>query len=77
MAQGTRSSWHYLKDGVEHGPVSGSALKGLAAGGQLCADDKVWRDGLPQWVEAREVRGLFPDAGPRQLAAGGGDLASH
>jgi tetratricopeptide (TPR) repeat protein len=69
MGQRTQSSWFYLKDGRQLGPVSGAALKVLAESGQIRPDFKIWREGLPEWVEARRVRGLFPEAaaGPTEI----------
>ena len=56
------AKWHYTKQGEELGPVSSSQLKGLAASGELLPTDLVWKEGLSDWMPARKLRGLFPDA---------------
>jgi hypothetical protein len=58
--------WYYAKGDKQQGPVSSSELKQLAASGQLVPDDLVWREGMSEWVEARNVRGLFE--GPPKVA---------
>jgi len=42
------------------GPVAESQLKALVEIGSLRPTDLVWRDGLPTWVEASHLPGLFP-----------------
>ena len=54
------AQWFYQKDGRQNGPVETPALKQMALDGQLLPADLIWRDGLPQWVAASEVKGLFP-----------------
>lgn len=51
--------WFYETDGRKHGPVWGHVLKHLAMSGQLKESDMVWKDGLKEWVLAKQVRGLF------------------
>lgn len=51
-------SWWYAHGEQQHGPVSGRELKQLAATGKLQGDALLWRDGLPDWIEAAGVRGL-------------------
>jgi hypothetical protein len=41
------------------GPVSPAELKKLAANGQLLPTDMVWKDGLSEWVAAKNLKGLF------------------
>lgn len=55
-----KAEWYYLIGDQQFGPVSGSHLRELAAAGQLKPTDLVWRPGLPGWVPARKVRGIFP-----------------
>ena len=52
--------WYYLLDGEQRGPVSGGELKQLAAAGKLRPNDKVKKEGMPGWVAASQVKGLFP-----------------
>jgi tetratricopeptide (TPR) repeat protein len=48
------------------GPVSSSELKGMAASGQLRPDDLVWADGMPDWMPASKLKGLFSEV-PRGI----------
>ena len=54
------ADWFYAKDDQRLGPVSEQELKGLATDGKLKPSDLVWRDGMPDWVEARTQAVLFP-----------------
>jgi hypothetical protein len=54
------ADWFYAKDDQRLGPVSEQELKGLATDGKLKPGDLVWRDGMPDWVEARTQAVLFP-----------------
>ena len=51
--------WYYSVDGDRQGPVSGAELKKLAEAGTLKATDLVWKDGMPDWVAAKSIKGLF------------------
>lgn len=52
--------WFYSPGGrAAQGPVSAARLKELASAGRLQPTDLVWREGTPEWVPARRVRGLF------------------
>jgi uncharacterized RDD family membrane protein YckC len=53
--------WYYLRDGQQIGPVGSKELKSLADRGRLQPTDLIWRDGLPNWVPAARVKGLFPE----------------
>ena len=59
------SQWYYSESGQQAGPVSSEQLKQLATSGQLQASDLVWKDGMGQWVEARKIKGLFPQQAVR------------
>ncbi|RLS81163.1 MAG: DUF4339 domain-containing protein [Planctomycetota bacterium] len=54
--------WFYSNNGHQYGPVDASQLKQLASTGQLGVADLVWRDGMPNWLPASSVRGLFSHA---------------
>lgn len=64
--------WHYISNGVQCGPVDFSALRVLVGTGQVRADDQVWTDGMPAWITAIQVPGLFrsPNEVPQVGAAG-------
>ena len=51
--------WYISRGQGEEGPVSSARLKQLASTGVLSADDLVWKEGMSQWVPARQVKQLF------------------
>ncbi len=53
------SKWFYIADGIEIGPVAPPELKGLANSGRIKPSDKVRRESMTTWVEAKNVVGLF------------------
>lgn len=61
--------WHYSRNGQVAGPVADSALRAMAARGQLHPSDLVWHEDLPNWVKAGSIEGLFASAAAaRQVA---------
>lgn len=62
------TQWYYSSDGTQRGPVPDDALQALAATGQLDPDDSVWTDGMPAWVPAGTIDGLFPNAATAAVA---------
>jgi hypothetical protein len=57
------TNWHHARGNQQLGPVTDESIRGLIANGQLSPSDKVWRDGMPQWVEASavpELASAFP-----------------
>lgn len=57
--------WHFVLDGKKTGPVTAAALKELARSGKLSQTGLIWKEGMPQWIPASRVKGLFPtDATP-------------
>ena len=58
------NEWYYAKDGQQLGPVSAKELKKLADAGQLQAGDLVWKEGMPDWKPAADVKGLVASAAP-------------
>jgi hypothetical protein len=55
------NEWHYTLNGQQAAsPIPSAQLKQLALSGQLKPTDLVWQDGIPDWVPASAVRGLFP-----------------
>jgi GYF domain 2 len=53
------AKWFYLTDGQPAGPVDSAALKQLATSGRLKPNDKVRREDMQEWYEAKQVKGLF------------------
>jgi len=58
------AQWYHARENNQFGPVSAAELKQLAQAGSLRPEDFVWREGLPGWTPAREIKGLFDDQGP-------------
>jgi hypothetical protein len=58
--------WYYARNNQKHGPLTGQQLKRAAVTGQLQPTDMVWKEGMPKWVPASGVKGLFQ---PAQTAA--------
>jgi hypothetical protein len=54
------ADWFYSVGDTRQGPVTEDDLQRLTADGKLKPSDLVWRDGMPDWVEARTVAVLFP-----------------
>lgn len=55
--------WYYAQGGTKFGPIVAQELNALASAGKLRPADLVWRDGMPEWVSASKVKGLFPAPG--------------
>ncbi|WP_193788975.1 DUF4339 domain-containing protein [Zavarzinella formosa] len=53
--------WFYSVGDTRQGPVTEEQLRQLAAEGSLKPTDLVWKDGMPDWVEARTIPGFFPE----------------
>ena len=60
-----RTRWYYAHGGRTFGPVTTRELKNLAMILQLGEHDLVWRKGMPKWVPADHVEGLFAHLGER------------
>jgi hypothetical protein len=82
--------WFYGRDGQQLGPVTLTALQALVGTGQLRPFDLVWREGMPQWVQASTVPKLFPSGsvapgavppplahGQAQYGPGGEDIGQN
>jgi hypothetical protein len=54
------TEWYYATNGEQLGPVPTSQLKQLVANGTVGPDNLLWEMGMPSWVPARNVKGLFP-----------------
>jgi hypothetical protein len=51
--------WYYLVGDREVGPIEAAQLKQLADAGRLASLDKVRRDDMFEWYQAKQIRGLF------------------
>ena len=62
--QGTTAAvWFYTQRGETYGPVSATDLRAAAHLGFLGPDDLVCRKDCETWVAARNIYGLFREAG--------------
>ena len=61
--------WYYAQNNERKGPVPFAKLKAMAAEGWLSRDDLVWRQGMANWVPARDAEGLFANPLGRVLQA--------
>lgn len=52
-------SWYVSRDGKPVGPFSDDHMLRIIESGELGATDPVWRQGLPDWIEASTVPGWF------------------
>ena len=66
----SRKTWWYAVGQEKIGPCSGSELIELVAQGKLFPDTLVWKQGMPNWVPASRIKGLWqnPPAVPPQQA---------
>jgi len=60
--------WYYARGDNEQGPISTAQIKSLAATGALRRDDLVWKEGMENWLPARDVGELFPGERTRKEA---------
>ena len=49
-----------MQDQQQRGSVTDSQLRALAESGIIRRTDLIWREGMPEWVEAWRLGGLFP-----------------
>ncbi len=49
------ADWFYAQGGQQFGPLNDQALINLLRQGSVQPTDLVWRDGMPNWAEARTV----------------------
>jgi DNA-directed RNA polymerase subunit RPC12/RpoP len=64
-ATSPKDQWMYFMNGQQYGPVSSREMRQLAADGKLAPTDRVWREGLAEWIPAAKLKGLFPIDGVR------------
>lgn len=62
MSSASTPEWFYLVRGQEHGPITSSELRDLAASGRLSPSDSIRRTDMAAPVPASRVKGLFPSA---------------
>jgi hypothetical protein len=68
-------TWYLARDNQRYGPYLMAQLKKMTEAGQIQPNVLVWKEGMPNWVEAGSLPELFP-AGPTAAPAAGGTAAS-
>jgi hypothetical protein len=63
------AKWFYLADGQPAGPIDSATLKQLATTGRLKPTDKVRREDMVEWYEAKQVKGLFAPEQSQPMAS--------
>lgn len=63
--------WFVAIRGKKFGPLSESKLRSIAEKGMLTVEDHVWRKGMKDWVQAKEIRGLIPDEIEKEVSRNG------
>ena len=63
-------TWYYASAGQEVGPVSFADLRQLVSRGELQYNDPVWTEGMPNWMEASSVPGLFAEGAFPRISTG-------
>ena len=58
------AEWYYGIDGAHQGPVDEAALKMLVQSGEITEKHLVWKEGMKDWVLAKDIDELFPKAEP-------------
>ena len=69
VVDGVKAMWHYVDRQQTFGPVSLEYLEQRVKSGLLTPTDRVWCEGMVEWVVAATVRELFPrgKSGPPPL----------
>ena len=49
------SAWYYALNGEQKGPTSNENIIAMVRAGSLTATDRVWREGLDNWVQVSDV----------------------
>jgi hypothetical protein len=58
--------WYYARGNEKFGPFSSTQLKALAAHGRLLPTDMLHKEGMPKWMPAMRIKGLFAASRPPQ-----------
>jgi hypothetical protein len=61
-ASTTAGHWYIARNGHTLGPFTSVELEQLVPAGLLRPADRIWTEGLSQWVEAARFTALFPSA---------------
>jgi hypothetical protein len=53
------NNWYVAKNNQPVGPLTAKQLKEMVDEGEVLPTDMIWREGIPNWVQAQTVKGLF------------------
>ncbi|MCA9097722.1 MAG: RDD family protein [Planctomycetaceae bacterium] len=53
------SQWYFVKGGKQLGPIPSSGLRRLVRSKEIGPSHLVWKEGLKDWIPAKQVKGLF------------------
>ena len=67
--------WYYEADGSQKGPVDADTLQTLIRDGVVTRSTQIWSDGMPAWVRAGSIQGLFTGPPPLESSSPRSDLA--
>jgi uncharacterized membrane protein len=75
------STWKYMQNGQQCGPVDTDALLALLKNGTLTPETTVWKEGMANWVPIRSVPELSasapPGAPPQPMPPSAGAATPH
>jgi hypothetical protein len=60
MSQETQ--WYVSQEEEQLGPYTGEQMLSFAQGGNITRQSMVWAEGMPEWLPAEQIDGLFPAA---------------
>ena len=60
--------WYVAREGETFGPFSFEVLVGGVRQGEMRPDDFVWSNGMPEWVPAQTISGLWVPPSLRSLS---------
>lgn len=69
-----RNDWYITDAGKQYGPLTEREITHLIAHGRLSPDGLVWRPGLAEWTQAKDVPGLYK---PPPLPIASGTIAAR
>lgn len=61
--------WYFARGDDERGPFTEPQMRSLIGAGRVLENDLVWKEGMPDWVCARDVPGLVAPSPPGESAA--------
>jgi hypothetical protein len=56
--------WYVAQGEQQFGPYTGEQLVEFSTAGNITPEAMVWTEGMPEWLPASQIPGLFPDATP-------------